>query len=64
MIIAVNPLLTIFLMTILAQMEVEWFASEQIHWRGYLGALLVVTGVILTVSRLGRLSVPKSPSTI
>lgn len=67
MIIAVNPLLTIFLMTILAQMEVEWIRGEEIHWRGYLGALLVVTGVILTVSRSKvnrRLSPSESRSTI
>jgi drug/metabolite transporter (DMT)-like permease len=64
MIIAVNPLLTIFLMTMLTQMEVEWIHGEQIHWRGYLGALLVVTGVILTVRRRAALSPPPTPSTI
>lgn len=63
-IIAANPLVTIFLMTILAQMEVEWIRPEPIHWRGYLGALLVVTGVILTVSKPVRLSRRKRPSTL
>lgn len=52
MIISVNPLLTIFIMTILTRMEVEWIAGEPIQWRGFLGALLVVIGVILTVTRL------------
>jgi drug/metabolite transporter (DMT)-like permease len=56
MIIAVNPLLTIFIMTTLAQMEVEWLKAEPIHWRGFVGALLVVAGVILTVRKPVRLS--------
>jgi len=64
MIIACNPLVTLFLMTTLAQMEVEWIKPEPIHWRGYLGALLVVAGVILTVGRSGRLSRRKSPPTL
>lgn len=64
MIIAVNPLATIFIMTTLTQMEVEWARGEDIHWRGYLGALLVVTGVILTVSRARRLSPQPSRSTL
>jgi drug/metabolite transporter (DMT)-like permease len=49
-IIAVNPLLTLAIMTYLTQMEVQWISAEPIHWRGYCGALLVVMGVILTVS--------------
>ncbi len=64
MIISLNPLLTIFIMTILTQMEVEWIKGEPIHWRGYLGALLVVTGVILTVTRPTRLSRSKTVPTI
>lgn len=64
MIIAINPLLTIFIMTILTRMEVEWIKGEPIHWRGYIGALLVVTGVILTVTRPTRLSRRKSVPTI
>ncbi len=64
MIIAVNPLLTIFIMTLLTQMEVEWIEGEPIHWRGYLGALLVVTGVILTVARPTRLSRIKASPTL
>lgn len=64
LIIAVNPLLTIFIMTILTRMEVEWIQGEPIHWRGYIGALLVVTGVILTVTRPTRLSRRKTVPTI
>lgn len=56
MIIAVNPLLTILIMTTLTQMEVEWLRAEPIHWRGFVGALLVVAGVILTVRKPVRLS--------
>lgn len=63
-IIAVNPLLTIFIMTLLTRMEVEWIRGEPIHWRGFLGALLVVTGVILTVTKPVRLSIKKRPPTI
>lgn len=55
-IIAVNPLLTIALMDALARMEVQWIAAEPIHWRGYLGAALVVLGVILTVTNKPGLS--------
>ncbi len=64
MIISLNPLLTIFIMTILTQMEVEWIKGEPIHWRGFTGALLVVTGVILTVTRPTRLSRRRTVPTI
>lgn len=64
LIIALNPLLTIFIMTTLTQMEVEWIKGEPIHWRGFIGALLVVTGVIMTVTRPSRLSRRKSVPTI
>jgi len=64
MIIAVNPLLTLAIMTYLTQMEVEWIKGEPIHWRGFLGAFLVVVGVILTVTSVPRLSRRKSSSTI
>ncbi len=55
-IIAVNPLLTLMTMTYLTQMKVQWIAAEPIHWRGFLGAALVVAGVILTVATPRRLS--------
>ena len=56
MIIAVNPLLTLALMSYLAQMEVEWITPEPIGWRGLVGAFLVVVGVICTVASPPRLS--------
>ncbi len=59
MIISVNPLLTIFLMTILTQMEVGWIAGEPIGWRGLTGALLVVIGVISTVYTPRHLRKPR-----
>jgi drug/metabolite transporter (DMT)-like permease len=55
-IIAVNPLLTLLIMTYLAWIKVQWIAAEPIHWRGALGAVLVVIGVILTVATPRRLS--------
>ncbi|NJL25910.1 MAG: DMT family transporter, partial [Calothrix sp. SM1_5_4] len=63
-IIALNPLLTLLIMTVLTRMEVEWIAAEPIHWRGFVGALLVVIGVILTVTSPARLKTPEASSTI
>lgn len=48
-ILAANPLVTIFLVTWLGSIGVSWVAYEPIAWRGYLGAAFVVMGVILTV---------------
>lgn len=50
MIIAVNPLGTLLIMTVLTKLNVPWIGGEPIHWRGFLGAFLVVLGVICTVS--------------
>lgn len=55
-IISVNPLLTLLIMTYLTQIKVQWISAEPIHWRGALGAILVVIGVILTVAGPRRLS--------
>lgn len=55
-IISSNPLVTLLLMTILTQMEVQWIRGEPIYWRGFLGAVLVVLGVIFTVKGPPRLS--------
>lgn len=55
-IIAMNPLLTLLIMSYLAWIKVQWISAEPIHWRGALGAVLVVIGVILTVSKPRRLS--------
>ncbi len=51
LVIAANPLLTIFLVTVLAEWHISWIVPESIHWRGYLGAALVVLGVILTIRK-------------
>ena len=50
MIIAVNPLLTLAIMTYLTRMNVGWISGEPIGWRGLVGAILVVLGVISTVT--------------
>lgn len=63
-VISCNPLLTLLIMAYLAWMNVQWIAAEPIYWRGYLGAVLVVTGVILTVSAPRRLSVAAPSPTI
>jgi len=46
LIISVNPLLTIAIMTYLTHLNVEWISGEPVHWRGLVGAILVVTGVV------------------
>jgi len=48
-IISANPLLTISIMTLLHSQQVQWIETDVIHWRGYLGAALVVIGVICAV---------------
>ncbi|HMN69240.1 MAG TPA: DMT family transporter [Bdellovibrionales bacterium] len=63
-IIAVNPLLTIAIMWYLTTMQVQWIAGEPIHWRGGLGALLVVVGVILTVRPPRPLSTLRTSPTL
>ena len=50
-IISTNPLLTITIMTILHYQQVQWIETDIINWRGYVGAGLVVTGVICAVRR-------------
>lgn len=56
LVISVNPLLTLAIMTYLTHLEVTWIKGEPIYWRGFLGAILVVTGVITTVSSRPALS--------
>jgi drug/metabolite transporter (DMT)-like permease len=63
-IISVNPLLTLAIMAYLTQTDVQWIKTEPIHWRGYLGAVLVVIGVICTIAGPGRLSPKHEPSKI
>lgn len=50
LIVAVNPLLTIFLVGLIAHFKLTFINPEPIMWRGYLGALLVVSGVSIAVS--------------
>ncbi|MCB0386153.1 MAG: DMT family transporter, partial [Bdellovibrionales bacterium] len=50
-IISANPLLTITIMTVLRYQQVQWIETDLIDWRGYLGATLVVTGVICAVRK-------------
>lgn len=50
LIISVNPLLTIFLVEMIAQLGLTFVAPEPIMWRGYLGAALVVIGVATALS--------------
>lgn len=49
LILAANPLLTIFLVMVMAELGIHWISPEPIAWRGLLGALFVVSGVALTV---------------
>lgn len=51
MVIACNPLLTLLFMKILETLRVDWIQPERISSLGYLGAVLVVTGVLLAVSK-------------
>jgi drug/metabolite transporter (DMT)-like permease len=51
LILAANPLLTIFLVTALGGFNLSWIQAEPIGWRGMAGAILVVSGVALTVFR-------------
>ncbi len=60
MIIAVNPLLTLAIMTYLTRMNVGWIHGEPVGWRGLVGALLVVVGVISTVTGRPRFTRPQS----
>lgn len=50
LIICLNPLGTIFLLKTLEFLDLDFVQAEVINWRGYIGASLVVTGVMLTVA--------------
>ncbi|MGE0764549.1 MAG: DMT family transporter [Bdellovibrionales bacterium] len=56
LVLATNPLLTIFLVTVLAELKISWVIPEPIHWRGFLGALCVVGGVVLTIKTKSAIS--------
>lgn len=51
MIITLNPMLTLLLLALLSALEVTWIHSETMSWIGYVGAVVVVAGAILVVSR-------------
>ncbi len=58
LIIALNPLVTIGLVSWLTlSLKVTWFQAEPIAWRGFVGAGLVVLGVVLTVVGRNKTSV-------
>ena len=50
LVITMNPLITILLVGLIAEFGLHFISPEPIHWRGYLGAALVVGGVATTVS--------------
>ena len=54
LIITINPLVTILLVTLIGALGLHFISPEPIHWRGYLGATLVVAGVATTVSLRGQ----------
>lgn len=58
LIISANPLLTLALIAFLTQIEVSWLQPEPVHFKGYIGAVLVVTGLILTIYKRAK----KSPA--
>ncbi len=49
LIITMNPLLTIFLIQLMAKFNYHFIKHEPISDRGYLGALCVISGVLLTL---------------
>jgi len=48
-IITLNPLITIFVMTILAYVEVSWISPDVLSPQGFISALAVIAGAILAV---------------
>lgn len=50
-IITMNPLLTLILLLIIEQMNWQIIPADPIHWKGYLGAVLAVIGVIFVVTK-------------
>lgn len=48
-IITVNPIITFIVMGILSDMKVSWIAPEHFTWIGILGALMVLTGAVMTI---------------
>lgn len=50
LIITVNPLITLLLFQLMSLLDMSIVEPEPLAWRGYLGALLVVSGVAIAVS--------------
>lgn len=48
-IITLNPLITLFMMSLIAKFEVQWIQYESITYKGYIGAILVVLGAMMIV---------------
>lgn len=48
-IITLNPLITIFVMTVLAYIEVSWISPDVLSLNGFISALAVIAGAILAV---------------
>lgn len=48
-IITLNPLITIFVMTVLAYIEVSWISPDVLSLNGFISALTVIAGAILAV---------------
>lgn len=51
-IIALNPLLTIFLMQILKIYQFDFIPYEVLGWQSFVGALLIILGAILVVTKI------------
>lgn len=51
MVVTLNPLLTIFIMTILSWCEVTWVKTHEISAIGFFGALLVILGAMIVLSK-------------
>ena len=50
-IVTLNPLLTIFIMSILSWCEVSWIKSQPVSFLGLIGAMLVILGAVIVLSR-------------
>lgn len=51
LIISANPLITLFLIYLLTAAQVSWLKPEPVSLKGYLGAVCVVSGLILTLRK-------------
>ncbi len=59
-IVTINPLITIAAMAILAGFDVDWIQPERISTMGILGALLILTGVMIAITSSSVRSKPAS----